>query len=393
MTILTDYSAFGGRHYETGSLHNLLAYNGYDISESLLMIVSGGLALGYFSFAYEGSDPHVALLTRNTFDPFERMTERLGVVQDVQQTGSAARAAANLEEALDSGQPTLVWADMFSLPYTLRRQDDDMWLMIPVTVYGLADNIAFVADRARVPLEIPAADFLAARGVVKKTRYKLLTVIDVNMSRLPSAVEQGLHQTVQLFRGEVPVKRAAKSLGYAGMTRWADCLTKRGDRQSWQKVFPVGPKMYAGLLSTFAALEVNNGPGAERGHFADGLDAAAELLKRPALAEVAAGYRELAPAWTALAAAHLPEDVPLLVETRELLRQESALFIEQGQAAQPQRVQMIQRLRAIRTEMETDFPLDEAEATDLRANLADQVLALRDREQKQIKALEAALAG
>ncbi|MCA9912908.1 MAG: hypothetical protein KC496_06150, partial [Anaerolineae bacterium] len=74
MPQLPNYSEFAGRHWETGSVRNALAYQGFTAphtnqpySEALLMGVSGGAVFGYFFFHYEGYDPHVALLTRNTF--------------------------------------------------------------------------------------------------------------------------------------------------------------------------------------------------------------------------------------------------------------------------------------------------------------------------------------
>lgn len=388
MSILKDYQAFGGRHYETGSLHNLLAYRGDAISEALLMGISGGITVGYFSFAYEGYDPHVAVLTRNTFDPFRRMLERIGLVQNVLQSTNEDKARANLIDLLESGQAALAWVDMYRLPWFVSMRDDDMTMMIPVVVYGYADEKAFLADRSSVPLEMAAADFDAARGSVKKERYRLLAVDDLYSDRLPSGIEQGLHDTISLFTGDVPVKQAAKSMGYAGMTRWADCLSKRGDRQSWVKVFPAGAPMFAGLTTSFSSIEIQNGPGAERGRFADFLDEAAARIQRPALKEVAEGYRALTPEWSALAEAHLPESVPLFAEARELMVRESQLFIEQGMSAQGEREQIASRLHEIRSIVADDFPLSEAEAADLRDDLAGRVLDLRDKEQAQIEALK-----
>ena len=84
---------FTGRHWETGSIHNALAMQGVKAphtdqpySEALLLGVSGGIAFGYFTFEYKGYLPHVSLLTRNTFDSFTTILERLGIPQDVQQT-------------------------------------------------------------------------------------------------------------------------------------------------------------------------------------------------------------------------------------------------------------------------------------------------------------------
>lgn len=84
MPTLTDYQHFAGRHWETGSVHNHWAYRRFvaphtkqPYSEALLMGISGGIVMGYFSFAYAGYEPHVAILTRNTFDPWDTLLTRL----------------------------------------------------------------------------------------------------------------------------------------------------------------------------------------------------------------------------------------------------------------------------------------------------------------------------
>ena len=113
-----------GRHSETGSVHNALAlqglsapHTGKPYSEALLLGVSGGIAFGYFTFEYKGYLPHVAILTRNTFSPFQAVLERLGIAQDVQQTNKAETAEGNLMNTLESGLYPILWADQFSLPY------------------------------------------------------------------------------------------------------------------------------------------------------------------------------------------------------------------------------------------------------------------------------------
>ncbi len=91
MPVLADYNSFIGTHWETGSIANTLAHRGVTAphtgqpySEALLMGVGGGAVMGYFSFAYEGYDPQARILTRNTFDPWDALLSRLGVVQHVQ---------------------------------------------------------------------------------------------------------------------------------------------------------------------------------------------------------------------------------------------------------------------------------------------------------------------
>ena len=107
MPILENYSEFAGRHYETGTLRDALAWEGVraphtgePLSEALLLGISGGIAVGYFTFHYQGYPPHLALLSRNTFDPLQTIHERLAIPRDLRQTASADKGAANLRSAL-----------------------------------------------------------------------------------------------------------------------------------------------------------------------------------------------------------------------------------------------------------------------------------------------------
>jgi len=113
---------FTGRHWETGTIHNALAlqgvkapHTGKPYSEALLLGVSGGITFGYFTFEYKGYLPHVAMLTRNTFNPFSTILERLGIAQDVRRTNKVEIAEKNLRDALDSGLVPLLWADTSSV--------------------------------------------------------------------------------------------------------------------------------------------------------------------------------------------------------------------------------------------------------------------------------------
>ena len=121
MAILPNYNAFDGRHYETGTVHNALSYQGIKAphtgkpySEALLMGVSGGAAFGYFTFHYTGYDPQLNLITRNTFDPMETLFDRLAMPREVLQTSSADKGEENLIDVLEDGQPAIVWANLLA---------------------------------------------------------------------------------------------------------------------------------------------------------------------------------------------------------------------------------------------------------------------------------------
>lgn len=401
MTILANYDSFSGTHWETGSIANALAqrgvtapHSGRPYSEALLLGISGGAVMGYFSFAYEGYDPHARILTRNTFDPWDRLLSRLGVVQNVQHTSSPAKGVRNLIDALEEGIAPVVWADIFSLPYNALTLDEGMLAMFPHVVFGYdeAANIAHLADRAPLALPIPADALQAARARVKKDRFRVVTLEPPFADKLPSAVQLGIWDCIKLYT-EAPPKGSKNNFGLKAFDWWAEQLTNPRARMSWEKEFPAGRKMLAGLSNACGDIlhfGKRDDP-ADRGKFADFLGEAAIILERPALAEVAGQFRRSAETWRALSRALLPDTVEPFRSYRELMERSQRLFHEQGVEATEARRQIAAQQEAILAAMETDFPLDAAGVAALREEIADRVLAVRDIEAEAVSALKAVM--
>lgn len=383
MPTLTNYRHFDGRHWETGSVQNYLACKGVvaphtdqAYSEALLMGLSGGLLMGYFSFAYKGHDPHVALLSRNTFDPLDTLLMRLGGAQHVRQTSDAAKAAQTLLHTLAAGDPAIVWADAFSLPYNHLPFTNDMWAGFPILVYGYEPDkdVAWIADRAAMPLRVSAAELAAARGRIKKAKYRQITLDAPNPNKLTQATQQAIWDCLKRFT-EAPVKQAAKNFGQAAFHHWANLLTNAKEKQSWANVFPTGLPMFAGLTSAYDNMGIGT-LSAERdyGLYADFLAEASVLLNRPTLRKIAPAFRACAQAWGELGTVLLPDRVPPFKETRVLMLRQRQVFIEKGQMGLPECQQIQARLAAIRGEIADAFPLSEADAAALRHDIAAQVL-------------------
>ena len=398
---LSDYNEFNGRHWETGSVRNFWAYRGVKaphtgapFSEAFLLGVSGGIVMGYFPFAYEGYDPEVHILTRNTFDPLDTMLSRLGVVQHIQQTASAEKGLRNLQEALSEGTPVIVWADLFSLPYNVLPRDDGMWGMFPLLVYGYdeAADTVWIADRAQVPLTISTAELAAARARVKKTKFRLVTLAPPQPEKLKTAVQAGLWDTIKLFT-EKPPKGSRHNFGFAAYQHWAEMLVKPTGRGSWAAEYASGRALYAVLTSAFTDIALfGKADWADRDLYADFLLEAAALFGKPALADIAPQFRASALAWAELGRALLPDDAPLLGETRELLQRRHDGFRTQGSAALAEIEVINGRLAAIKQTVTREFPLSPAETAVLRQNIRTHVLIIHDIEKEAITTLQAVLA-
>ena len=95
--------------------------------------------------------------------------------------------------------------------------------------------------------------------------------------------------------------------------------------------------------------------------------------------------------WLKFAEALLPDDVPLLGESKKLIQKKHDLFIKEGDAALPEIRKIHARLRELLKNSETDFPLSNAQAAELRANLRDILLKISMTEQKAVEILQAAI--
>ena len=393
-----------GRYWETGSIHNALAmqgikapHTGEAYSEALLLGVSGGIAFGYFTFEYKGFLPHVALLTRNTFNPFPVILERLGIAQDILQTNKAEIAEKNLQNTLDSGLYPILWADPFSLPYNCLPADMPMWGMMPILALESDGKTVTVADRSSQPFLLSMAELTKARGRVKDDKYRLMTLDAPQPAKLAGAVHKGICQTISLFTEEPP-RGGRQNFGFAAYEKLTELLVNTRNKQSWERFFAPGVRMYHALagspvqpgayhwINTWGSAD-----GAERGLYADFLLEAAQILKRPALKDAADKFRASHKLWLAFADDLLPDDVPLLGESKKLIQKKHDLFVEKGESALPEIKQINTRLNELLKQSESSFPLSKAQAADLRANLHDILLNIKMVEEQAVDLLQRAI--
>lgn len=415
---LGEYSHFVGYHPYSASVANALAYsgarspvNGKPYTEAWLAGLAGGVAVGYFYFDYEGSDPQLNIVTRNSFNGygFDSICRRLGVVREIYQTTSEEKARENLLGALERGEAPLVWADVFSLDYEHSDLSGEMWAMQPLIVYSYAPGgDALIADRADVPLRVSSDLLDRARGVVKKERYKLLTLTIDEEPDLAGAAAAGIADYLQLCVGKPPAG-SAKNWGLKALDSWRDASGRTTGKRSWHKLFPRGRRAVAALSSNYryAALFWKSGDGsADRTLMAGFLDEAADVaqvsggsidgspespaggatevsLAADQLREAADTFRSAAEGWQRLATALLPDAIPALREAREILDREHEMFLAEGTNANEARKELWQRYERLKAEAETSEQLEYEGVLkphfESVAQAVDEVLALEKR--------------
>jgi hypothetical protein len=214
-----------------------------------------------------------------------------------------------------------------------------------------------------------------------------MTIDPPNPNKLPEAIRAGIQSCIDIFSGKSPVGSQG-NFGFNAYQKWAKLLSDTKGKDSWAVRFAPGARMYAGLVSSYRYIEVyfTGGRGA-RHIYADFLNEAAGVLNKPALKDVAKVFCDAAEAWDLLTAALLPDAIPLLGSTRELLQRNYHLFLEQGAASLDERRANSARLKALEDSAAQAFPLSDSEAADLRAEIRARVLNVHDVEKKAISAL------
>lgn len=400
MPTLPNFTQFDGSYWDTGSIRNALDYQGaiaphtgeaYD--EAMLLGISGGIVFGYFTFHYQGYDPQVNLLTRNTFDPMQRIFERLGIDVKLLRTASLERMRKNLINTLESGQAPIAKPDMYLLDYNCLEADDANWGTMPLVVFGYEPGgAALISDRSSQPLTVAADDFDRAMSRVKKDRHGLMLLGEPDKDRLPEAIRGGLRDTVSLMI-EKPPKGSARNFGIKALEHWQKMLGGKG-KGSWTKEYANGRACLAAHTSAYRFLTPAFGKswGADRDSYANFLRQAADALSENQLREVAALYDQAGNVWQRLLDALLPADAALLGRARELIDRQTATFIDKGGTDLETIANCRDELAGLMQLAEDDFPLDEGDMAKIRENLRECVALVAEAETRAVLALQAVCA-
>lgn len=394
-------TTFVGRHYETGALTNVLAAmgaqdpkTGKPFSEALALGASGGIAFGYFVFEYKGHLPHMALLGRNTFSPFERMLDNMAIRREPRETVKADRAEQNLRLELDSGNIPFVWADIYSMPYRgLRREE--MWAVNPIPVLGYEGNDFFILDGASVPIRVSGEVLSEARGRIKKDRYRMMTIEPPDESRLAEGIRRGIETCLALFLDKPPAG-SANNFGVAGMRHFAKMLVDAKNAKGWTRTFQPGPRLVQALAGRHGQPGVwdwiegwSTGGGANRRAYAQFLREASAWLAEPQWAVIAERFDETADLWRLLAESAMPDEVEEFKELKALKRRMNEVWFEQGTASNEERAEIRARMADLTEKVGEEGRLD-AFAVPIQSRMAeivDEIVPVEEKALQEMRVL------
>lgn len=391
---------------ETTALRILLASaratgeNGAALSDPTALVIGGGIGIGVFAFHYEREGfSSFFLAGRHRWDDAAAYlgggAERLGFRLETSEATSPAAGERRLREALEHG-PAVVWVDSV----TLGTRGSPMAMAgggyHTLIVHRIDDaaGSAIVSDLTPAAIPLPFDVLARARARIAKHRHRVGRLVRGEgdsagrpIGDLASAMRAGLAATVAGFDDP-----RTRNFSLGALTDWSDRLRGRPAASSWARTFPPGEWRWVGLAAIHEGIEHHgSGGGLGRGRFAAGLREAAAVLGRDGLLAVAERYDELARAWSEVATAALPGDVPLLRRTREAQDRRAAAYAAGGIGPDGSPAAAVtdawRDLDACRAEAAEAFPMTDPEAVDHLAALADRVAAVHAAEVAALAAL------
>jgi hypothetical protein len=273
---------------------------GAPFTEELLFGVGGGIGFAHLVFVYDNWPTTVYVDGRYNALYFEKKgfvetaCERLGVPLRVRPLTDAARAEAQLRQALATSPEVALTVELSRLPDAppMRPMSPRLVTVTPdLTVTGL--------PRGRVSMSWE--DLISARWTHAK-KYGGLYVPGTPAGALDvrAAVLGSIARTADGLLAPSST-RFDVNFGVPGIRRWARLLTDPKDKRGWPKLFPDPAALRAALDAVADGL---GGPGrsgdAARSRYAAFLDEAAALAGDDRLAGVADTYRDLARRWADL---------------------------------------------------------------------------------------------
>jgi butirosin biosynthesis protein H-like/uncharacterized protein DUF4872 len=352
-------------------------------TEAMLFGVAGGIGIGMFSFLYEKAN-FASFYVAGRHDWADdaryltRAAERLGadtsIVEGVRPSSQA------IAQSLAAGQPCIVWLDAAGLPYKAMPAMLSGMASHVVVLYGIDDGsqTARIGDLSDDAIEIPSDVLAAARARIKKDKNRVMTVRTVAATPpLDTLIHAGLEACRDGLLGANAVGGSKTNFSLDALRVWGDRLHGSRDKESWERVFTPGARLWRGLTSINEYIEhYGTGGGLCRPLFAESLLEAAEALGSASLRTLGERYAELGRAWSDLADVALPDDVPPMREAKDLLARRSELLHSDGPPATDAVRASWQRLDELATAAEQTFPLSFGAAEDLRVDLQRRVRAI-----------------
>ena len=369
-----------GKYPESAALLNALNQLGSCSSdlctEEMLFGLGGGLGLIYFLFDLHGGHP-IVVGTRYHASEAEspvfvmQMCEAWGATTELKHSSSRSAATKSLMKSLDDGFTPIVWVEVTKLPYMFLSGHPNTYHTI--VVYERDGNEFVVGDLGESPARISVEELEEVRHSHYAPKFRSLTVKDAPAK---PDVREMLSERIRLMCSQMLEGLGIANFGLEAFKKWAEMLTNTKNKKGWSNCFNTGPALHGAMSSVFGQIELRgNGGSAFRGMYADFVDQAAGVLKKPALKKVADQFRESEASWHKIALAALPDSISILKETRETFDRRATLLRKPRTPKVNEELDSLRtRLKELRESSAKELALSPEARLDLFSSIRSRVL-------------------
>ena len=243
-------------------------HSGAPFSEAMLFGIAGGIGIGVSSFFF-GKDKFASFslagrhLWHDDLACINGALGAFGLESELRETSGPKTAARQLREAVAQHGPVIAWVDLASLPHRGMPEALRGRLSHVVTGYEVDEqkNTALIGDLSGDPIAISLTDLEAARGRIRKQRFRVLWIAPRETSPfdLRALIEGGLRRCRDGFRN--PAVRGLKSEAQLeAIETWGERFTNSDAKQGWPQMFRPGATLWRALSSVHDCIE-NHGTG------------------------------------------------------------------------------------------------------------------------------------
>lgn len=287
--VIQDFVPYDGMHCETTAMGNLLQFAGIRLSEPMLFGLGEGFGFIYWDsknmdFPFIGGRAKTDTLTA-------RITSRLNITLNVQETTSIEKARKNVQHFIERGIPVGLKLDSYYLDYFTSKVHFAGHYAV---IYGMDEEYAYMADtRQQGGLLTTCLDHLAmarnAKGPMS-SRNRSFTVEPVSdLPPLKPAIRSALAQNAHDY-----LNPPIRNVGNKGIIKMSKEILK----------WPTRSNNLEQDLSLTAMLMERGGTGGAlfRNLYRDFLKESAELLGDTKVENAYLQFAQIAPMWTDVSA-------------------------------------------------------------------------------------------
>ena len=345
-------------------------------TEEMLFGLGGGLGLIYFLFDMHGSHPIVVGTRYHASEAATpvfvmQMCEAWGATTELKHSSSRAAATKSLTKFLDDGFTPIIWVEVTKLPYMFLSGHPNTYHTI--VVYEKDGDEFIVGDLCESVFRISVEELEEVRHSHFAPKFRALTIKDAPANPdLREMVAQRIGLTCSQMIGGLGIG----NFGLEAFKKWAAMLTNTKNKKGWSQCFTEGPALHGAMSSVYGQIELRgNGGSAFRGMYADFVEQAAGVLKKPALKKVADQFREAEASWHKVALAALPDSIPILKETRDAFERRATLLQKPRTAKIDEELDSLRtRLKELRESSAKDLDFSPKDKLDLFSNIRARVL-------------------